>query len=125
MFVLFRHAPTHLASFIASLSEKKFHPEGKKFPQLKARAVQVRAMTEPVFRLWCAVGDMSVRRELLLKIALERSLKFDEIMMAHAGPPCLPDQAHWVHCEMVNESRASLFGCRNICFQYAWTAGSP
>lgn len=89
-FDVLRHVPSWLQTFVANLSEKKFIPEKKNFPQLKGRAVEVRALTEPLLKLWCEKMDGTQRADVLLKMVLERSHEFDELLHQHVDLPCLP-----------------------------------
>ena len=87
--MIIRHAPTSLSSYINSLTKNKFIPTGKTFPQLKGKAVQIRSMTEPILALWCVVKS-NTRGDNLLKMVLQRSKEYDEIVQGHPDVPCLP-----------------------------------
>ena len=64
-FDVLRHVPSWLQTFVANLSEKKFIPEKKNFPQLKGRAVEVRALTEPLLKTCCLRWFWSVHMSLM------------------------------------------------------------
>ena len=79
-----------MASFLRELTLKNFHPDNKQYPQLKGKAVQVRACTEILLKMWLEIHNDS-KCDRLLKLALLRSKSFDDIIRSHTNVPVLPD----------------------------------
>ena len=56
---IYRYAPTSMRTFIHNLTELKFAGTEKKWPNLRGRAVEVRALTQPICNLWAAKTNYS------------------------------------------------------------------
>ena len=87
---ILRHSAGSMASFLRELTLKNFHPESKQYPQLKGKAVQVRACTEILLKLWLEIHDDS-KCDRLLKLALLRSKSFDDIIRSNTNVPVLSE----------------------------------
>ena len=105
--MIIRHAPTSLSWYINSLTKNKFIPTGKTFPQLKGKAVQIRSMTEPILALWCVVKS-NTRGDNLLKMVLQRSKEYDEIVQGRPDLPCLPPDVSRSPKHMYNFCRLNV-----------------
>ena len=55
----YTYAPTSMTTFIHNLTKLKFAGTEKKWPNLRGRAVEVRALTQPICNLWAAKTNHS------------------------------------------------------------------
>ena len=89
----YRYAPTSMTTFIHNLTKLKFAGTEKKWPNLRGRAVEVRALTQPICNLWAAKTNHSDKNDVLIKMLLERSCEYDQVVIDHPDVPRLDDQA--------------------------------
>ena len=90
---IYRYAPTSMRTFIHNLTKLKFAGTEKKWPNLRGRAVEVRALTQPICNLWAAKTNYSDKNDVLIKMLLERSCEYDQVIIDHPDVPRLDDQA--------------------------------
>ena len=89
----YRYAPTSMTTFIHNLTKLKFAGTEKKWPNLRGRAVEVRALTQPICNLWAAKTNHSDKNDFFIKMLLERSCEYDQVVIDHPDVPRLDDQA--------------------------------
>ena len=89
----YRYAPTSMTTFIHNLTKLKFAGTEKKWPNLRGRAVEVRALTQPICNLWAAKTNHSDKNDFFIKMLLERSCEYDQVVIDHPEVPRLDDQA--------------------------------
>ena len=89
----YRYAPTSMTTFIHNLTKIKFAGTEKKWPNLRGRAVEVRALTQPIYNLWAAKTNQKDKNDVLIKMLLERSCEYDQVIIDHPDVPRLDDQA--------------------------------
>lgn len=90
---IYRYAPTSMRTFIHNLTKLKFAGTEKKWPNLRGRAVEVRALTQPICNLWAAKTNHSDKNDFFIKMLLERSCEYDQVVIDHPDVPRLDDQA--------------------------------
>ena len=89
----YRYAPTSMTTFIHNLTKIKFAGTEKKWPNLRGRAVEVRARAQPIYNLWAAKTNQKDKNDVLIKMLLERSCEYDQVIIDHPDVPRLDDQA--------------------------------
>ena len=118
----YRYAPTSMRTLIHNLTKLKFAGTEKKWPNLRGRAVEVRALTQPICNLWAAKTNYSDKNDVLIKMLLERSCEYDQVIIDHPDVPRLDDQAPrhiYIHTFFLFRYSAFvhfvLFICTCIC----------
>ena len=84
--------------------------------------MEVRALTQPICNLWAAKTNHSDKNDVLIKMLLERSCEYDQVVIDHPDVPRLDDQApRHIYIHMFFLFRYSafvhfvLFICMCIC----------
>ena len=118
---IYRYAPTSMRTFIHNLTKLKFAGTEKKWPNLRGRAVEVRALTQPICNLWAAKTNYSDKNDVLIKMLLERSCEYDQVIIDHPDVPRLDDQAPrliYIYIHMVffsDTQRSFILFCLYAC----------
>lgn len=92
-----RYAPSSMSTFVHNLTKLKFAGTEKKWPNLRGRAVEVRALTQPICKLWATKADPSDRTDVLIKLLLVRSCEFDQVVIDYPDVPRLDNQVRWLN----------------------------
>ena len=123
----YRYAPTSMTTFIHNLTKIKFAGTEKKWPNLRGRAVEVRALTQPIYNLWAAKTNQKDKNDVLIKMLLERSCEYDQVIIDHPDVPRLDDQAPgliyiYMYVFFSDTQRSFMLFCLYICV-YICTVG--
>ena len=124
---IYRYAPTSMRTFIHNLTKLKFAGTEKKWPNLRGRAVEVRALTQPICNLWAAKTNYSDKNDVLIKMLLERSCEYDQVVIDHPDVPRLDDQAPRLYIYIYICFSFQILSVRSFCsvymhvYMHGWT----